>query len=133
MYTYCFADPYLKASNQISVPWMSDYLQNLITCLQEETKEEQITIPGTTFSPLCTYFFTVGPVGFATVGTAAYRLIVPPCFGSHLSPPGALRAQMSRETSGRERENYGREMAELNLAYNRDFHGSCTDRRLYFP
>jgi hypothetical protein len=24
--------------------------------------------------------FTVGPVGIPTVGTAAYRLIVPPCF-----------------------------------------------------
>jgi hypothetical protein len=46
------------------------------------------------------------------VGTAAYRLIVPPCFGSHLSPRGALRAQMARETYGREREKYGREMAE---------------------
>jgi hypothetical protein len=56
--------------------------------------------------------FTVGPVGFPTVGTAAYRLIVPLCFGSQLPPPGALRAQMWRETSGRERENYGREMAE---------------------
>jgi hypothetical protein len=56
--------------------------------------------------------FTVGPVGFPTVGTAAYRLIVPPCFGSHLSPPCALRAQMSRKTSGRERENYEREMVE---------------------
>jgi hypothetical protein len=55
---------------------------------------------------------TVGPVGFPTVGTAAYRPIVPPCFGSHLSPPGALRAQMSRETFGRERGNYEREMAE---------------------
>jgi hypothetical protein len=41
-----------------------------------------------------------------------YRLIVPPCFGSHFSPPGALRAQMARETSGKEKENYGREMAE---------------------
>jgi hypothetical protein len=51
-------------------------------------------------------------VGFPTVGTAAYRLIVPPCFGSHLSPPSALRAQMARETSGRETENYGQEMAE---------------------
>jgi hypothetical protein len=56
--------------------------------------------------------FTVGPVGFLTVVTAAYRLIVPPSFGSQLSPPGALRAQMARETCGRERENYGREMAE---------------------
>jgi hypothetical protein len=46
--------------------------------------------------------FTVGPVGFPTMGTAAYRLIVLPCFGSHLSPPGVLHAQMSRETSGRE-------------------------------
>jgi hypothetical protein len=54
--------------------------------------------------------FTVGPVGFPTVGTAAYRLIVSPCFGSHLSPPGALRAQMARRNSGRERDNYGREM-----------------------
>jgi hypothetical protein len=60
--------------------------------------------------------FTVGPVGFPTVGTAAYRLVVPPCFGPHLSPPGALRSQMVLETSGRERENYGREMAEVNLA-----------------
>jgi hypothetical protein len=51
--------------------------------------------------------FAVGSVGFPTVGTAAYWLILPPCFESHLSPPGALRAQMSRETSGRERENYG--------------------------
>jgi hypothetical protein len=51
-------------------------------------------------------------VGFPTVGTAANRLIVPPCFGSHLSQPGTLRAQMVRVTSGRERENYGREMAE---------------------
>jgi hypothetical protein len=49
-------------------------------------------------------------VGFPTVGTAAYRLIVPPCFGSHLSPPGALRAQMARVA--RERENYGRELTE---------------------
>jgi hypothetical protein len=56
--------------------------------------------------------FSVGPVGFPTIGTAAYRLIVPLCFGSHFSPPGTPRAQMSRETSGRERENYGREMAE---------------------
>jgi hypothetical protein len=56
--------------------------------------------------------FTVGPVGFPTVGTAAYRLIVPPCFGSHLSPPGALRSQMAQETSGRERENYRREVPE---------------------
>jgi hypothetical protein len=55
---------------------------------------------------------TVGPVGFPTVGTAAYRLIVPPCVGSHLSPLGALRAQIAQETSSRERENYGREMAE---------------------
>jgi hypothetical protein len=55
------------------------------------------------------FFFTVEPVGFPT---AAYRLIVPLCFGSHLYPPGALRAKMARETSGRERENYGREMAE---------------------
>jgi hypothetical protein len=52
-------------------------------------------------------YFTVGPMGFSTVGTAAYRLIVPPCFGYHLSPPGALRAQMARETFGREWENYG--------------------------
>jgi hypothetical protein len=29
--------------------------------------------------------------GFHTVGTAAYRLIVPPCVGSHLSPSGAHR------------------------------------------
>jgi hypothetical protein len=50
--------------------------------------------------------------GFPTVGTAAHRLIMIPFLGSHLSPPGALRAQLSRETSGRERENYGQEMAE---------------------
>jgi hypothetical protein len=56
--------------------------------------------------------FTVGPVGFPTVGTAAYRLVVPPRFGSHIYPPVTLHAQMERETSGRERENYGREMAE---------------------
>jgi hypothetical protein len=69
-----------------------------------------------TLRKVATFFssssFTVGPVGLPTVGTAAYRLIVPPCFGSHLSPPGALRTQMARETSGREWENYGREMAE---------------------
>jgi hypothetical protein len=56
--------------------------------------------------------FTVGPVSTPTVGTAAYRLIVPPCFRVSLAPPGALRAQMSRQTSGRERDNYGRKMAD---------------------
>jgi hypothetical protein len=60
----------------------------------------------------CSSSFTVGLVGFSTVGTAAYRPIVPPCFGSHLSLPGILCAQMSHETSGRERENYGQEMAD---------------------
>jgi hypothetical protein len=62
--------------------------------------------------PISSSSFTVGPVGFPTAGTAAYRLIVPPCFGSHLSPPGVLHVQMAQETSGRETENYGREMAE---------------------
>jgi hypothetical protein len=57
------------------------------------------------------------------VGTAAYRLVVPPCFGSYLSPPGALRAQMARETSGRERERTGRE----NFAGSCNFPGNGTD------
>jgi hypothetical protein len=48
-------------------------------------------------------YFTAGPVGFPTVVTAAYRLILTPCFGAHFSP---------RETPGRKRENYRREMAE---------------------
>jgi hypothetical protein len=51
-------------------------------------------------------------VGTPTMGTAAYRLNVPPCFGSHLSPPGTFRTQMSWEASGRERENYRQEMAD---------------------
>jgi hypothetical protein len=75
----------------------------------QESAEVNSTIPGKEYDPcllnmsekwnIPSSSFTVGPVGFPTVGTAAYRLIVPPC------------AQMTRETSDRERENYGREMA----------------------
>jgi hypothetical protein len=54
-------------------------------------------------------FFIVGPV---VSPPWALLLIVPPCLGSHLSPPDALSAQIARETSVREMENYGREMAE---------------------
>jgi hypothetical protein len=59
-----------------------------------------------------TTYITVGPVGIPSVGTAAYRLIYHSTLESHLSPPGALRAHMSREASGRERENCGRETAD---------------------
>jgi hypothetical protein len=41
------------------------------------------------------FFFYCRVGGYPTVGTAPYRLIVPPCFVSHLSLSGALRAQMS--------------------------------------
>jgi hypothetical protein len=77
--------------------------------LQSWYSQQQVML-GTCRGPSSS--FTVEPVGFLTVGPAACRLIVPPCFGSHLSPPGALRTQMARETSGREMGNYGREMAE---------------------
>jgi hypothetical protein len=71
--------------------------------------------------------FTVVPVGFPTVGTAACKLVVPPCFGSHFSLPGALRAQMSRETSCRERGELWARNGRMNSAYNCDFHGNCKD------
>jgi hypothetical protein len=55
--------------------------------------------------PFFFLFFYCSAGGFPTVGTADYRLIVPPCFASQLSPPGTLRTQMAQETTGREREN----------------------------
>jgi hypothetical protein len=64
--------------------------------------------------------FTAGPVGFPTLGTAAYRLIVPPCFGSHLSPPGET------DLWQRKGELWTRN-SRVNIAYNCDFHGNCKD------
>jgi hypothetical protein len=71
--------------------------------------------------------FTVGPVGFPTVGTAAYRLIVPPCFGSHLYPARrAPRTDGARDLWQRKRELWARN-GRVNLTYNCDFHGNCKD------
>jgi hypothetical protein len=61
--------------------------------------------------------FIVGPVGTPTVGTAAYRLIVPPCF--RLSLVSANLWQRKGELWARN--------GRLNLAYNCNFHGNCKD------
>jgi hypothetical protein len=69
--------------------------------------------------------FTVGPVGFPTVGTAAYRLIVPPCFWVSLIPARrAPRTDGSRDLWHRKGELWARN-GRVNLAYNCDFHGNC--------
>jgi hypothetical protein len=44
--------------------------------------------------------FTVGLVGFATVGTAAFRLIVPTCFGRYLSSPPPRPGGRTPRTDG---------------------------------
>jgi hypothetical protein len=88
--------------------------------------------------------FTVGPVGTPTVGTAASRLIVPPCFRvSLVSARRAARTDIARDLWQRKGEIWAKN-GQLNLAYTCDFHGNFKDfftccktatwdRRLYFP
>jgi hypothetical protein len=64
---------------------------------------------------------------FPTVGTAAYRLTVPPCFGSHLSPARrAPRTDGARDLRQKKEKIWARN-GRVNLAYNCDFHGNCKD------
>jgi hypothetical protein len=71
--------------------------------------------------------FIVGPVGTPTVGTAAYRLIVPPCFRiSLVSAKRAPRTDVARVLWQRKGELWARN-ERLNLTYNCNFHGNCKD------
>jgi hypothetical protein len=71
--------------------------------------------------------FTVGPVGTPTVGTAAYRLILLPCFRASLvSVRRAPRTDIARDLWQRKGELWARN-GRLNLAYSCDFHGNCKD------
>jgi hypothetical protein len=71
--------------------------------------------------------FSVGPVGFPTVGTAAYRLIVPPCFRvSLVSARRAARTDVARDLWQGKGELWARN-GRLNLVCNWDFHGNCKD------
>jgi hypothetical protein len=71
--------------------------------------------------------FTVGPVGTPTVGTAAYLLILLPCFRASLvSARRAPRTDIARDLWQRKGELWARN-GRLNLAYSCDFHGNCKD------